>query len=155
MSFKGEVILIVNCGGVVSEKTFLKYLERINGIADDMFDGRVGIKDVMDEFSFIHNYTSKKERYSTRPTFNDIYWIVDESKIYGLTLFYCTDRGNADTAKNYLNSMDHHIYDLTKKNKKLSDDLEKVHKTILNSYANEKTEMGKSILKQLMETLEL
>ena len=41
-SFK-KVVLEVNCGGHVSERTFLNYLNQIDFMADKVFDGRVVI----------------------------------------------------------------------------------------------------------------
>lgn len=89
---------------------------------------------------------SFKERYDIRPTWNDIYWVVDESKLMGLTLFYCTDKHNAETAKNYLNSMEKHNYELQKEN-------HRIKQIIKEAIENERTDLGKSVLKQLLEAI--
>lgn len=46
-SFK-KVTLEVDCGGHVSETTFMKFLKNMNDWADSWFDGTVIIKDVVE-----------------------------------------------------------------------------------------------------------
>ena len=66
----------------------------------------------------------KKERYGISPTFNNIYWITDESKLQHWTIFYLTDKHNAEIAKKYLNSQENCINKLYEKTKKYKNKLQ-------------------------------
>lgn len=88
----------------------------------------------------------ENKRYGVKPTYNNIHWIVDESKIYEVTLFYCTDKLNAEIACNYLNSQEKHVVDLAKENYKI--------KTMIKeALHNERTKIGQSVLKQLLRNI--
>ena len=71
------------------------------------------------------DFRRTKDRYVVDTTFGDIYWVVDDSKLNYWTIFYCTDRGNAQTACNYLNSQEAHLDETLKENHKLKEILKK------------------------------
>ena len=88
-----------------------------------------------------------EKRYNVNPTFNEIYWVEDNINPYPRSLWYFTDKGNADASAKYLNQMNDTIRDLMKENHDLKE-------AIRNAYENERTDMGKNVLKQLMAMIE-
>lgn len=83
------------------------------------------------------------KRYNVSPSFNNIFWVEDNSKPYPVSLWYCTDRGNADNSVRYLNQMQDYIEKVDEENKQLKesidvleDDNETYHKSLekLNLY---------------------
>lgn len=87
-----------------------------------------------------------KERYGVNPTFMGIYWVEDNINPYPRSLWYFTDKGNADASANYLNQMNDTIQDLVKENTELKE-------AIRTAYENERTDMGRNVLKQLIEAI--
>lgn len=88
-----------------------------------------------------------KERYGVNPTFNEIYWVEDNINPYPRSLWYFTDKGNADSSAKYLNQMNDTIMDLMKENTNIKE-------AIRHAYENERTDMGKNAIKQIMVMIE-
>lgn len=86
------------------------------------------------------------DRYQVNPTFNNIYWIYDYRTPMGKSLFYFTNKRDAETACEYLNSMENYIPQLHMENQQIKD-------TIQAAYEGERTTLGRNVLRQLMEQL--
>lgn len=90
----------------------------------------------------------RSKRYGITPTFNNIFWVEDQLHPYPRSLWYCTDKDNAENSVKYLNQMQDCINDLLRQNVDIKE-------ALLTAYRNERTELGRMVLRQLLENLEL
>ena len=87
------------------------------------------------------------ERYQVNPTFNNIYWIWDYRTPMGKSLFYVKNKETAESICKYLNTMENHITEISKENIKIK-------QTIQDMMTSERTELGRSVLRQLWEQIQ-